>query len=629
VHHCVAFVALGGDCAALVSHAIDAFGARAWLEGDAIEAGVEPWLPACVLCRFLIVLLSDFVAPDRYDITDLVRPSVLHALASSPLTVADAANMFAADHRRLVLDALHELGEPCTVDGAAAFRLKAAHEDLFTPFWLFVRMPDFLGFVARAANAKRPHLLAVPPVGAAAAALAGSAPLLDFIARAAALLATQTAAPAHFALMALVQMVAAAARAPAEALVAAGVFESLAAVPALREPLVALMAHAKAAAPSAASRLDALYASLPAPAIAAVHRTDRARILGRFAAARDAFQRSIGPDEESPDTDAPLCVSCREPIDRATQLPALGWSGAAPALCPHFMHTECAARLQAPVCPVCRRLTVAVTPVLRPECTAAQRIAGAAALGKLLDRGGLPTALELAAQLLDVGGAAALPPPFEVVLRSIVIASGACERRGECPLVAFAARLSTAAADADFERFVAEVWPGGDAPLKSAAILWNCWAECAGGRVGRRELAALRAPPVEIFLCQLPERFSDLFTNEFYGLELAAAREVDDACFLCCLKCGALMSVIGSLVQAMLDHARYCRMVLCMVITGKAATVILTFTFGTNEVRMVPPIYRTEAGDESVGWLLRLPLVLAKSRHSTLLSEVLMGEYSI
>jgi hypothetical protein len=128
---------------------------------------------------------------------------------------------------------------------------------------------------------------------------------------------------------------------------------------------------------------------------------------------------------------------------------------------------------------------------------------------------------------------------------------------------------------------------------------------------------------------QLPVRFSDLFTNDFYGVELSAASSHNEGDFLCCLKCGTLISGGNSIVQAILDHARDCRVVLFMIITGQLATLVLSFSFGLNKVRTIPPIYVTEAGDESVGWSLQLPLVLSQARHHSLLSEVLTGEYSL
>jgi hypothetical protein len=72
--------------------------------------------------------------------------------------------------------------------------------------------------------------------------------------------------------------------------------------------------------------------------------------------------------------------------------------------------------------------------------------------------------------------------------------------REEMPILEFASRLSSAIVDIDFDHFIVDVWPNGEAPFKSAIILWNCWVSFSGNRLSPRDLTDFRASPIELLL---------------------------------------------------------------------------------------------------------------------------------
>jgi hypothetical protein len=296
------------------------------------------------------------------------------------------------------------------------------------------------------------------------------------------------------------------------------------------------------------------------------------------------------------------------------------------------MHDECARRLDSPFCPLCRRLATVVTPILSPGCTNAQKEAGREALQRQLARGGdagLERSLNQIGQWLELNPDNRIPDGFRKVIESIIVSSTKFPGASGFPLIHFASELSSAMSGDDFERLIRSVWPRGDSPLKSAAILWNIWAEWSGAALPLRPLADIPAIPSDLFLFRLPTRFSDLFTNDFYGHELTVRSRGRSCEFLCCLKCGALVAVDAPAAVVVIAHGEDCGSILFMVITGAPCSALLTFDLSEGEVHGIPALYLTEAGDESLGLVLELPLVLSESRRRTLIGEILTGRYCL
>jgi hypothetical protein len=334
--HCTCYLAMEDNPVGFVALAIEVFGVKTWLEsgGKAVELEVEPWLSVCLLCRFFVILLSDFLQPEGWDISDLIRPSVLHLLRSGPVTTQVAAAKYHGDIEsvRIVLAALHEFGEPYICNGAQSYKLKSEHGNSITPFWIYFGIPDFLQFVLQASEQKSPDLLQIPRVDEVNGNLTGrfvtTEPFLHFLITSIRIFdgePTQASPAVYFSIMALIQMVGEMTRiletpSQIESLVSANIFESLVKVTSIREPVISLMAHAKAAAPSVSGHLDALYSSLQVPSPHSLRKVDRAQILARFAAAREQFQRSQAPEDLAPKETQELCVACREPIDVGSQI---------------------------------------------------------------------------------------------------------------------------------------------------------------------------------------------------------------------------------------------------------------------------------------------------------------------
>jgi hypothetical protein len=247
----------------------------------------------------------------------------------------------------------------------------------------------------------------------------------------------------------------------------------------------------------------------------------------------------------------------------------------------------------------------------------------------LLDKGDLSMTLEQLGQWLDHNSISSIPDSFNQILQSIIIASSSFNRRSEHPILSFASRLPSAVSDEDFDCFVREVWSDGEAPLKSAMILWNCWSSYPGNQLSRRDVLTLRSPPINLFLAKLPHRFSDLFLNEFFGMQLSESSENHHFDLICCLKCGKLMLVNMSPITIMSNHSMECKMSLMMMITGPGATSIATLNVRENDVTLLRPLYVTEGGDESVGLSLAMPLVLSNERLRSLMNDALIGSFCV
>jgi hypothetical protein len=609
--------------------------------GEAVEPLVDPWIPVCLLCRFFVALLSDFTPPDGWRPIDLVRPSILHMLGTG-FTTAEFAVSFYVDlaAREIALEALHEFGERSVVGNAHGYRLKNEHENSVTPFWICFTLRDFLNFVSRAADARAPHLLSLPRIDERNVKRTGrftkTAPFLDFIVNSIHIFDAQpdqANTAAYFALMALIQMVGEVSQrlettAPIEALASANVFDELAKVVPIRQPLISLMAHIKSIAPALAGRLDALYSSLSVVAPPRRSRSNREAILAQFTAARTAFEETLDEADINEESSELICVACREPIDMQSQVYVLKWSGRFPTMCSHYIHHECASRLPQPFCPLCRRDASFETPILRPGYTEAQKTSASEALDYLIDQTagvGIERSLRQIGQWLEFDPEASMPDAFKKLIQSIIITSTDWKRRREIPLLYFASQLSSAVSVDDFDRFLHDAWPAGSPPLKSAAILWNSWVEWAGNSLPMRPLAAIPADSCELFLKRLPTQFSDLFTGAFFGRAMTGTSHD----FCCCLQCGQLMEIRNGAVPTMEAHGVICGAALIMMITGRACTVLATLDFAEEMGVPIAPLYLTEAGDESVGFALGLPLVLSESRRRTVISEFLTGHYNM
>jgi hypothetical protein len=230
---------------------------------------------------------------------------------------------------------------------------------------------------------------------------------------------------------------------------------------------------------------------------------------------------------------------------------------------------------------------------------------------------------------LDIDTDARIPDAFKKVIQSIIVASTEWRGRADVPLIRFASQLSSAVSGDDFDRILQDVWPNGDSPLKSAAILWNSWVEWAGNSLPLRRLAETSANSGKLFLSRLPTQFSDLFTSAFFGTELAADSAWHPREFFFCLKCGQLIPVHGEIPVLLIGHGTTCGAVLFMKITGQDCTQLVSFDFVDDMEFVIRPIYLTEAGDESVGLVLGLPLVLSESRRRTVIVELLSGQYCV
>jgi hypothetical protein len=625
--HCTCYLAMEDNPVAFVSFAIEVFGVKDWLEsgGKALTEEVEPWLPVCLLCRFFVILLSDFFQPEGWDISDLIRPSVLHFLGSGSVTAQVAAAKYNEDMelKRIALAALHEFGEPFQLNNARSYKLKPEHENLITPFWIYFRMSDFLQFVSRASETKSPHLLQIPRVNEINGKLTGrfvqTKPFHEFIIQSISIFdaePNQANIAVYFSLMALIQMVGEITRvletpSPIEFLVSANIFERLVKMTAIREPLISLMAHAKAAAPSISEHLDSVYSSLQIASPRSIRRVDRTQILARYAAAREQFQRAHIGDELEPEENQEICVSCRAPIDVKSEIWVLGWTGRFPTLCSHFMHFECATRLASPFCPICRRPIWLNTPILIAGYTADQKAAACESLNKLTGEGNFASALVGIGQLLEINPSARIPEGFEKVIQSIIIASSDFSLRVRFPILEFASKLPTATVDEDFDRFLTSVRWNRETPTRIAAILWNCWVSFIGGNLSKKDLSIIPGIPPDLFLLRLPTRYSDLFTNEFYGNQFAAAPPDHHGDFCCCLCCGLLMMITVSLESLIVEHLGSCRRGLLMILTGQSSTLVVSLNIRESRFILHPALYVTEDGDESIGLSLELPLVLS------------------
>jgi hypothetical protein len=192
-HQCSVILAVSRDCAPFVLHAIRAFGADKWLnsDGEFVEPLVEPWMPACLLCRFFVALLSNFTPPDGWNLSDLVPSIILHLLAIDPATASMAIKPFSSDENR-------QIALVCLINGTQAYKTKSSHTNSVTPFWIYIDLPEFLSL---------PRIDEVN--GRMTAGFTTTPPFIDSIAK-----PEQSNIATYFALLGLIQMTAEVSRFP-------------------------------------------------------------------------------------------------------------------------------------------------------------------------------------------------------------------------------------------------------------------------------------------------------------------------------------------------------------------------------------------------------------------------------
>jgi hypothetical protein len=166
-HAIVMCLLIEKDTSELLEVAIDAFGCRKWLEsdGEVSEINGTDWLPPCLLCRFLIALMSDFFAEEGFDESRFVRKSMNHRLKLGPVSTSDIQ----LQHRwselvKLCLSGLREVGSPISVDVQRKYWLKPEFENSASPFWILYTVPEFLEQVSLSTNSRPPSLVPIPGI---------------------------------------------------------------------------------------------------------------------------------------------------------------------------------------------------------------------------------------------------------------------------------------------------------------------------------------------------------------------------------------------------------------------------------------------------------------------------------
>jgi hypothetical protein len=283
-----------------VEDVIDAFGARRWLVsgGSESEGNVEGWLPACMVCRFFVQLMSDMVRVKGWSKKDFVRLAVIHRLKVSPRKNAGinrgrAGNVEISE---IAEAALHEVGTLVTIDGARVYRLKAEFESLTSPFWIYYPVSEFLKQVDQGV----PRL---DPDGSHE--FVGAQSFRDFIARTARIVAaTDTNPGLVHAFLALVEMTVAASRTPAvaEILLRENVFAGL--LP-FKGRLVHLIELIATTFPAVAEPFGEIQQRL----VAKGKRPNKSKILGAFAAQRQASRTTLRRSRNRPATYALIATS--------------------------------------------------------------------------------------------------------------------------------------------------------------------------------------------------------------------------------------------------------------------------------------------------------------------------------
>jgi hypothetical protein len=416
-------------------------------------------------------------------------------------------------------------------------------------------------------------------------------------------------------LLALVNITTEARSDTVELLLQANVFNSFAAVPSLRIPLISLL-----------SRLPSAQVVVPilgSPPRA--RRPDKSRILQQFANDRERFESMHEFDAESGEGGI-VCVACHEPIDVHDQLFGFLWTGFSLYFCGHIVHLRCC---WSPTCEVCRIAAGLFTQILLPGFTETQRRALRPTID-FLRRNDFAAVVERVGQLLDLE--MPLLDKFVQLIQSVIFGLDEfdAEQIADQPLLLFASLLPLATNADHFEWLTTNLWKGVPCPLKSAGILWNCAVQFRRTNLQAIDVSAFKAPLPDYYLLRLPEHFNDFFLPECRGDELKRFKRMSIVCR--CLKCGLCIG-LGTAQDALpglLGHATTCGLGLFLCIVGQAATTVIPVCRSEqHSLTSIRALYVTEDGDEDVGLVFSPHLVLSRDRVSALMKDVIMGMYDV
>jgi hypothetical protein len=81
--------------------------------------------------------------------------------------------------------------------------------------------------------------------------------------------------------------------------------------------------------------------------------------------------------------------------------------------------------------------------------------------------------------------------------------------------------------------------------------------------------------------------------------------------------------------QILLEQNGNCGIMLIMIKTGFMATAVVTMKLFEWTLIILPPLYVTGGGDESIGLSLAMPLILSNERLRALIKETLFGTFDM
>jgi hypothetical protein len=349
-------------------------------------------------------------------------------------------------------------------------------------------------------------------------------------------------------------------------------------------------------------------------------KADRSRILKLFEDRRDSFSKlcqdeldAIEMDEAVID-DSCLCCRCHEAINLVSDIYGICCTGVNIELCPHLFHQSC----YRGYCPICRTQAPIFIPVLLPGFGEAHK---AAAVGAVKQLQSLSVYLKQMGQLLDFNNSSEMPKPFVQMIQTVVFACSELNARdlANDSLRSFASQLPTVGSQSDFEKLCLAVW--GQVPAeqrKSAQILWNCFSLFGDNqsKLGLFDLTLVHAPPPDLYLLRLPERFTDFFRKDFGADEILALAGHDTV--FRCLVCGKAL-VYGDGPNCLFVHRAVCQGPM-MILWGAKATRIFRYSM---RIIFYPPLYLSRHGDEDLGLRLGMPLYLSHTRRDELVRQLL------
>jgi hypothetical protein len=620
------------DPTPFVAKAIEAFGLR-WLFGTspAPEQCVDPSVQICLLCRFFIQLMSNFIPAGGLSRTALFRQQLLQALKDHPIDSDFVQRTFVfRTEIHIALGILHEVGLPFQTQGMQWYKLNPEFESEVSPFWVLYSSKAFFEYLSKSIDAKCPSLLSVPRLDYRQAPLicrfVQTETFREFLIHSLRFLAGNVqryGEPCFYCLMALIQMASDASKAVDatvlfEKLVESQVLEPLASPGKLLQPFVSLLNILKLSVPSRSAYFAGLISrSLSVPVSESPNRKrNRSDILASFAAQRSAFSHdheselaTIGIEDQI-SSDCYVCVKCHCRIDPASDIFGLNCTGVNFVFCPHYVHRSCFETS----CCICARISAPhFIPILLPGFTPRQQSAAQNAICHLPN---ISDSLRRIGQVLDIEHSTTIPDEIVHVLQSVIFAgSDSIGVRSETddPLLHFAFSLPSGTSQSSFESLVDQFREIPLFSLKGAQILWNCLADFGdnSSRFTAFDLSAIREIPPDLYIEKLPERFTDIFMGQT-GAAIAALTPNGQVC--CCLTCGAFFN------RGHDSHVHPDRDCLCdgralLVLIGRLATSILVkLPNDETKYRLEPPLYLSEFGDPSIGFTLGCPLFLSQQR---------------